>query len=137
MSYALSHIFRQPAKLVSINETAGRSWQSTSAFKRFWREAGWAHGNEIKHELHRIGFATPLRVPATVDFCFNAYTNTRRDGHNYSGTVCKWFIDGMVQAKVFYDDSVEHLTLLDPTFVVVPRSEPLTAIVTLEMGTRP
>jgi hypothetical protein len=43
----------------------------------------------------------------------------------------------MVIAKVFVDDSVEHLTLTDPTFAVVGRNEPLEAIVTITMRSKP
>jgi hypothetical protein len=108
----------QPGKLVSINEVAGKSWQSVQGHKRWWMQGGWAHGLTIAQELNWGGITTPLHEPATIQFEYSVPVHRHRDGHNYAGTITKWFIDGMVIAKVFRDDSVEHLTVRDATFKV-------------------
>lgn len=133
MSYTVTHVCAQPGKAVSINEVFGRSWQKQQANKKAWLEAGWAHGNEIKAALRRDKVITPLQRPATIRFSFSVVGERRRDAHNYAGTICKWFIDGLVLAKVFKDDSSEHLTLLDPTFQIVKHHAPKMMSITIEM----
>jgi hypothetical protein len=115
--------FPQPGKLVSINDTAGRTWQATRGPKQTWEEAGWAHGNRVKQDLHSLEIATPLADAAMIKFDFSVPDKRRRDGHNYAGTICKWFIDGLVIAKVFLDDDYQHLHLDDASFNVEPRPE--------------
>lgn len=138
MSYTYEHVFAQPAKVVSINEISGRHWAVAARnFKTFWEKAGWAHGNELRHTLRKDRFQTPLEVPATIQFVFSVEGTRRRDGHNYAGTVCKWFIDGMVLAKVFKDDTTEHLTLGDTTFRIVPHRAPKMGYITLTIEERP
>lgn len=38
----------------------------------------------------------------------------RRDPHNYTGTVVKAIVDGLVDAGFWPDDTGEHVTIVDP-----------------------
>lgn len=113
-----------PTKLVSINETAGKAWYAWSRKKEAWVQAGYVYGLQWRRDLFKLRVQTPLEQRATVGLDFDVRERRRRDGHNYTGTVVKWFIDGMVIAKVFADDSSEHLELRDPTFSVRPKGGP-------------
>ena len=111
-----------PGELVSINEVTGKGWPSVYRVKEAWRNAGYYHGLEMRRTLRQNRVHTPMER-AVVSFDFDVRQNRRRDGHNYTGTVVKWFIDGMVIAKVFVDDSSEHLEVRDPTFSVRPQGQ--------------
>ena len=114
----------QPAKLMSINELQGRDWKYASRTKSYWMDIGYYSGLELRNRF-RTGarLPTPLTIKARVQFDFDVRQNRRRDGHNYAGTVCKWMIDGMVIAKVFADDSSDHVELLDSTFTPNPKGQ--------------
>lgn len=115
----------QPGKLISINEIAGRDWRSYSRTKNVWMDAGYYHGVELRSTLRKMRCATPVDRPVALQFEFDVHGKRERDGHNYASTVVKWFVDGMVIAKVLVDDSTEHLSVDDTTFTVVPFKEPL------------
>ena len=110
-----------PAKLMSINELQGRDWKYAASTKSLWMDAGYYHGLELRDILRAAKLATPVK--ARIGFDFDVRQNRRRDGHNYAGTVCKWFIDGMVTAKVFADDSSDHVELVDSTFTSNPKGQ--------------
>ena len=122
-----------PGKLVSINETSGKHWATFGKTKEVWIQAGYVYGFQWRRELRELRVPTPLRDRATVAIDFDVRETRRRDGHNYSGTVVKWFVDGMVTAKMFTDDSSEHLEVRDPTFSVRPRGRQMMRV-TLEMS---
>ena len=121
-----------PGKLVSINETSGKQWYAWMKEKEVWLQAGYVYGLQWRRELRELRVPTPLQERATLAIDFDVRQNRRRDGHNYTGTVIKWFVDGMVTARLFADDSSEHLEVRDPTFSVRPRGEILMRV-TLEM----
>lgn len=57
-------------------------------------------------------------------------TAGRRDAHNYTGTVVKAVVDGLVRAGIVPDDTPEWVTVLDSEFSIQrDRAEPLTATV--------
>lgn len=111
----------QPSKVISINELAGKHPMAFYQHKRYWEEAGYWHGQRFRSELRKHRVQTPLTEKVAVQFDFDMRSNRRRDGHNYAGTVCKWFIDGLVTAKFLADDSTEHVALLDSTFTTKPK----------------
>jgi hypothetical protein len=110
----------QPGELLSINRVHGRRWEQNWPTKKAWKDAGFWHGSNVRSQLMADeGLETPLSQPVFIQFDFDVRDRQRRDGHNYASTVCKWFIDGLVQAKVLIDDSAEYLRLEDPTFRLV------------------
>jgi hypothetical protein len=113
----------QPTKLISINELQGRNWKYSGRTKEQWMNAGYYHGLELRSMFRAGKLNTPLEGKARVGFDFDVRQNRRRDGHNYAGTVCKWFIDGMVIAKVFADDSSDYVELVDSTFTPNPKGQ--------------
>jgi hypothetical protein len=108
----------QPAKVWSINEISGVHPMSVARIRSPWRDAGFWHAGGLKWVLGRSGISTPLERRAILQFDFDMKSYRRRDGHNYSSTVCKWFIDGLVMAGIFVDDSTDWIELRDPTFTV-------------------
>ena len=131
--------FPQPGKLVSINETAGHRWQAHRGVKELWEEAGWGHGNRMRADLKTLDVVTPLQEAAMIKFDFTVPAERRRDGHNYASTICKWFVDGLVLAKVFVDDDYLHLHLDDASFTVekLPANKQRMMRVTLWSGGDP
>ena len=77
-----------------------------------WRRAAWAHAvNAISRG--RLQRGTPpcivrVRIPVTS-------LNRRRDPHNYVATV-KPIIDGLVDARIWPDDTADWVTVVDPVF---------------------
>ena len=132
----LQYPARQPGRLLSINDVAGRSWASVATTKNHWLEGGWASGTNIRADLRQRRIITPLQVPCVIQFNYSVPVERRRDGHNYASTVGKWFIDGMVLARLFVDDDTTHLTVNDATFTVVekPKSAQRDMTVTLEFA---
>jgi hypothetical protein len=110
-------VFEQPAKLISLNEHLDH--RRLQNFKKYWREAGWAVGNQLKAELRQQRIATPLGF-SHVQFQHHVYRNIPRDGHNWV-LPAKWTIDGLVIAKLFLGDSTEHISLDDTTFLVTDK----------------
>lgn len=66
----------------------------------------------------RVG-KRPARVRLLIPF----RTNHRRDPHNYVGTVVKATIDGLVQAKVWPDDTPQWVEVLEPKLVIGKNAE--------------
>ena len=62
----------------------------------------------------------PLPTPSLVRVTFPMPTNTRRDAHNYVGTICKAIIDGLVRARLWDDDTAKQVVSIDPRIVVIP-----------------
>jgi hypothetical protein len=113
----------QPAKLMSINELQGRDWRYAAKTKSSWMDAGYYNGLQLRDILRAAKLTTPLESKTRVGFDFDVRQNRRRDGHNYASTVVKWFIDGMVVAKVFVDDSTDHVELADSIFTANPKGQ--------------
>lgn len=128
-------VAQMPAKLISINEVAGKHWGAVHGLKERWRDAGYWHGADLRGRLIK-GRVVHLLDPVEVQFDFDVLSNARRDGHNYAGTVCKWFIDGMVKSGLLFDDSSDHLTLKDSTFSRTDRITPQMRV-TLETPNEP
>lgn len=121
MTYDLK--FKAPARAVSINETNGLHWSRKNRLVDPWKEAGRWYA--VAARLKNVG---PMVVTVTIPFT----TGRRRDPHNYTGTVVKALIDGMVRAGVWPDDNPEFVTVAEP-ILTVDRS--LAVIVHLESRT--
>ncbi len=98
-------LFPIPASPLSVNATAGKHWAHVHPIKTAWRDttawyakaAGWKNLN-----------------PATVTVHIPFNSNRRRDPHNYSSTVVKWVVDGLVIAGCWPDDTPEWVTTTEP-----------------------
>lgn len=111
----------QPGEVISLNRLSGRHPAVVAGHRRSWKDAGYWYGQTWRSELRKNKIPTPLTDKVAIQFDFDMRSVRRRDGHNYAGTVCKWFIDGLVLAKFLQDDSSEWVELLDSTFTLNPK----------------
>lgn len=109
-----------PAKPLSINEAAGRS-------RQVWRKRTdpWKHRVAALLREARAGVPELLRRvmepgPITVRVSWQAAGNRRRDPHNYTSTVVKAAVDGLVAGELVPDDTAEWVTVVDPVIRPVP-----------------
>lgn len=65
---------------------------------------------------HRLNFPLP---PSLIRVTCPVATNIRRDPHNWTGTLTKACVDGLVRAHYWPDDTPEWVTVLDPRFVKI------------------
>ena len=103
--------FDQPAQLLSLNRKM--HWAAKADLVRHWRRAAFVAARNARVE--------PL-PPCVVNVTFHVAQRRRRDPHNFIATVKP--IDGLVDAKVWPDDTGEWVAVVDPTFRVVPMSSP-------------
>jgi hypothetical protein len=122
--------FTQPVPPISINALKGRHWTATRAALEPWKTSTWAN---LRNHLIRTG--APRGGPVEVQVELRFRSATRRDPHNYTSTVVKAIVDGIVQAGFVPDDTAEYVTVLDPILSVHPRAghrpEPLRATITI------
>lgn len=111
--------FVQPVPPISINALRGKHWTATKAATHPWNEATWAHLRN-----HLIRTRAPQGYPVEVQVELRFRTASRRDPHNYTSTVVKAIVDGIVKAGLVPDDTAEWVTVLDPILSVVPRCTP-------------
>lgn len=105
---ALSIIkFPQPAPLLSLNDRA--HWAKKARLTAAWREAAWAAGNGVRRQVRRR--------PCYVTVFFPVPDKRRRDPHNFIATV-KPIVDGLVDARLWPDDTPEWVTVTEPVLVV-------------------
>ena len=99
--------FEAPARVLSTNHTTSHHWREWHKDKKRWREAGFQLGTETNSLFWS---AEPTDVQLSLPFG----VSRKRDPHNFVGTVCKWFIDGMVMAEVWPDDTPEYVRVIEP-----------------------
>lgn len=103
--------FPQPAKPLSVNE--GGHWAARRRRTKPW----WDQAYLQALIAVRRGRWTPGR-PITVQVVIAFRDDRRRDPHNYTGTVVKAVVDGLVKGGLIPDDTVEWATVIDPTLDV-------------------
>lgn len=101
-------IFRPPCQLMSMNDRL--HWRVKAQRTDWWRQAAWAAARPTK----------PM-PPCTVHIQLPVRDKRRRDPHNYFQTV-KPIIDGLVDAKVWPDDTPEWVTTVEPTLSTESRN---------------
>jgi hypothetical protein len=79
--------------------------------RKAWRDTTTAYAEDRGDLVCGLG---PSTVRVTIPF----KDQRTRDPHNYTGTVVKWIVDGLVRAGVWPDDNPAHVTVLDPLLVV-------------------
>lgn len=119
--------FTAPTRPLSVNE--GGHWASKRRRLEPWKDAAWATARNWitgQRHLRLLGGQDPITVQVVLPFRGNA----RRDAHNYTGTVVKAVVDGLVRAGLVPDDTPDWVTVLDPEFVIIrDKAEPLTATI--------
>lgn len=114
--------FTAPTRPLSVNE--GGHWASKRRRLEPWKDAAWATARNAR-VTRALGPARPVTVQVVLPF----RKAGRRDAHNYTGTVVKAVVDGLVRAGIVPDDTPEWVTVLDSEFAVIRQPDPLTAVV--------
>ena len=121
--------FTAPTRPLSINRANGMHFAARRRLLEPWKDVAWALGHNYRREAARTPQGRPTG-PITVQVVLPFRQANRRDAHNYTGTVVKAVVDGLVRAGIIPDDTPDHLTVLDPEFVIVrDKSEPLTSTI--------
>jgi Holliday junction resolvase RusA-like endonuclease len=106
-------VFPVPHEPRSVNKMpssrGGRIGLSKERAK--WRDTAEAYAADYPDLMAGLG-------PSTVQVSIPFSNERRRDPHNYTGTVVKWIIDGLVRAGVWADDNPKYVTVLDPVLVI-------------------
>ena len=121
--------FIAPTRPLSVNE--GGHWAAKRRRLKPWQDAAWVTARNYLVKASRtprapMGFSGP--EPITVQVVLPFKTTQRRDPHNYTGTVVKAVVDGLVRAGLVPDDTAEWVTVLDP-ILVTQRTQPLIATI--------
>lgn len=109
--------FKAPARVWSINERI--HWSTRAGLAEKWRKgtAQAARGVSPKPGRWYVQVSLPFRRKGT-----------RRDPHNFTGTVVKSVIDGLTIDEdtgigLWVDDTPEYVVVGDPIFRVCPTGE--------------
>ena len=131
MRHHVDLAFRQPSQPLSENKARGAHWASVKARLEPWKDAAWAvaHNHRVRYvkgTAAQVWTARPITVQVVIQF----RGTRRRDPHNYTGTVVKAVVDGLVRARLVPDDTADWVTVLDPVLEVQPeKRRPLTCTV--------
>lgn len=113
--------FPIPDKPWSTNEDRNLHPMARHKLVSAWKEAaGWGWKIADIRKCYCVGgnhnlcsHLDPRIVHVTIPFT----QNRKRDPHNYCGTVVKAIIDGLVEMKVWPDDSPEYIGHREPELV--------------------
>lgn len=116
--------FTQPSVPLSMNKAKGIHWARLKAFLDPWKKAAWAvaHNHRVRSmraQHQAVWRPKPITVQAVLQF----HGTRGRDAHNYTGTVVKSMVDGLVQARIVPEDTPAWVTVLDPVLEVVPATQ--------------
>jgi Holliday junction resolvase RusA-like endonuclease len=107
-------VFKAPGPPLSENQSRRMHWAAVNRQLKAWKMSAHAAAvaaQELSAGPERLGKSTVLvYLPFT--------THRRRDAHNYTGTVVKAIIDGLVSAEVWEDDNTNFVTVLDSVLYV-------------------
>jgi hypothetical protein len=98
--------FTAPSRAISINEANKMHWANRRLHNIPWRETFRA--------AYRAANLQPVNVPIIVAVSIPFERNSRRDPHNYVGTVVKTLVDVLVNEGYIKDDTHEYVTILEP-----------------------
>lgn len=112
--------FTQPNVPLSINDAKGNPMRAYRLLKPWRRVVQVLARNYLINYRNRFGPWKPKPVEIQVELAFKV--RRRRDPHNYTGTVVKALVDGIVAAGLIPDDTPDWVTIMDP--VIMPVSPP-------------
>jgi crossover junction endodeoxyribonuclease RusA len=128
MTDTLALTYRAPTIPLSENEARGQHWAKVAERLDPWKTATWVTTrNAITQNAVPWEGSRPHQA-ITVQVSIPFRTNRRRDAHNYTGTIVKAVVDGLVKAGLVPDDTPEWVTVLDPVLTVVG---PIPAVATV------
>lgn len=107
--------FSRPAAPWSINERL--SYRARARLTREWRGMTKIHALSWRN-THRSEWNRHKDRPALVCVTLPFDSTRRRDPHNYTSTVVKAVIDGLVDAGLWPDDTPQWVTVADPVIAV-------------------
>jgi crossover junction endodeoxyribonuclease RusA len=110
--------FTQPNTPLSVNKSKGAHWSRVRAATEPWKLAAFAIAHNTQVKAKRAEWVEQGAQPITVQVVLEFPTHRRRDPHNYTGTVVKAIVDGIVMAGVVPDDTPDWVTVLDPVLEV-------------------
>lgn len=122
--------FNAPAAPLSINQGNTMHWAKRRRILEPWGDLAWVHARNYRT---RNGY-TP--VPVEIQPAYQFRNARRRDAHNYTGTVTKAIVDGLVRAGLVPDDTPEWVTVLDP-ILTLNRDKTVPLRCTLTIRPRP
>jgi hypothetical protein len=105
--------FPCPTRPLSVNESNTMHYATRARRLKPWQDAAWA----LAHNVVVRGW-TPK--PVDVQVCIPFGVARRRDAHNYTGTVVKAVVDGLVRARLVPDDVPQWVRVLDPVLSIQP-----------------
>ena len=130
MELRLSFVAPSPTKGLTINAIAGHHWRKHHHLKKVWQNAAFSAARSYLNRCPE-GSPDPACGRVTVRISIPFKRGARRDAHNYTGTVVKWIIDGLVRAGMLADDSTDHVDVRDSLLPVDPS---MTVVVQLWQG---
>lgn len=105
--------FPAPNVPLSINESNRMHWAARSRRLKPWKLLAEV---EARNNYKQPANVVPVLIKITLPFDRKG----RRDPHNYSSTVVKSIIDGLVAAGVVPDDTDAWVEVADPILQVCP-----------------
>lgn len=120
--------FTAPTEPLSQNQAIGAHWGAVKRSLEPWGTAAWAAARNWRIRARRgphAGHQHPITVQVVIPF----RVGRRRDPHNYTSTVVKAVVDGLVRAQIIPDDTPNWVTVLDPLLVIQKDPAPLTATI--------
>lgn len=111
--------FPSPGRPLSINDNNARNWAAKRRVLEPWREGvGWAWN--IVGSVARAavkGKPCDVYVDIPFDVSEKQFSGTRRDPHNYVGTVVKALVDQLCAQGAWPDDTPEWVRTHEPNLV--------------------
>jgi Holliday junction resolvase RusA-like endonuclease len=122
-----------PMPCPAWNSNGRLHWAQANRYKRAWRDTATLIARQVAaREGRLLGVGRTFRLnPCEVQVELIFPVARRRDPHNYTGTVVKAVVDGMVRAEYWPDDTPEWVRVMDPWITVRKGAQP-TCIIHLQ-----
>jgi len=133
----LTLTFPAPAEPLSTNAANRLHWAAKRKVTNPWRDLAIMVTRQALSAYAREREVWPtqaVNIHVTLPF----RTRRTRDPHNYTGTVVKALVDGLVRGGLIPDDSPEWATVLEPSLDIQPdKTKPLQAQVHITPRSNP
>lgn len=111
---AVELTFPAPTHPQSINATNRMHWAQRRRHLDPWKAAAWAAWKEQGKARALEIDGQKVLVEVTIPFAKKA----RRDPHNYTSTVVKAIVDGLIEAGMKPDDTPQYVRVAEPRLTV-------------------